>query len=117
VETKDYIDAKVDAVRAQNDARFAEVLANVSVLSSKIDALPSPVSIWQIWGVALSTLGLAIAIAAFASDRFDGGISASAVVDQATSQITANQAKRDAAQDAKLDLILEKLDGMKPKAP
>lgn len=77
-ETQRYIDAKTEATRAQNDARFSEVINNIARLSDKIDGMPSAKS--QIVSTVATGfaifLGL-IAILAFAGDRFDGGMSAS----------------------------------------
>lgn len=77
-ETKNYLDAKVDAVKAQNDARFAEVrsgldnvLAQISIISSKIDDKPSLA--WLI-GVGFAGVLAIVALLAFGGDRFDGGV-------------------------------------------
>ena len=108
---RDYVDAQDASTRAQNDARFAEVVA-------KLDAINVP-TIWQIAGVAAVTLATAFAILAYASDRFDGGIAASGLIDR----MQEVQAERDAAQDIKLDKILEAVRAQSqpsseaPKAP
>ena len=77
-ETQRYVDAKTDATRAQNDARFAEVLTSISTLSDKIGGLPSARSnIATVVGTGFAIfLGL-VAVLAFAGDRFDGGMAAS----------------------------------------
>lgn len=77
-ETQRYVDAKTEATRAQNDARFSEVINGISTLSTRIEGLPSAKSQF----VAIVTTGAAIflgliAVLAFAGDRFDGGMSAS----------------------------------------
>lgn len=109
VPLKDYIDAQDEKTRAQNDARFAEISAQISKVISKLDDLKDPPSIWQIAGLLLTSLGvvlgLVFAVLAFASDRFDGGIAASGLLDQ----FEARQSERDADHDAKLDLILEEV--------
>lgn len=103
-ETKNYLDAKVDAVKSQNDARFAEVL-------SKIDGLHP--ATWQqnaaiAVGIAVGSLSLVFAVLAFSSDRFDGSLAASALIDT----VTQEQIVRDAAQDAKLDQIFQAVQGL-----
>jgi hypothetical protein len=110
---KDVIDAGDERTRAQNDARFAEirsslndVLSQVHVLNGKIDSQPRSPSIWQIAGVVGAGIGALVAIAAFAFDRFDGGIGAGAIVSNAVEQISAEQRLRDEAQDRRLDEIL-----------
>jgi hypothetical protein len=99
-ETKNYLDAKVDAVRAQNDARFAEVL-------SKIGAL-HPATWQQNVAIAVGAVGLGLAALALAGDRFDGGLAASSLLDK----VTAEQAVRDTAQDAKLEQILQAIQSL-----
>ena len=74
-----------------------------SRLSTKLDKLPTKGTIWA----AVGTLfGLLLAVAAFAGDRFDGGVSASGLLSEQAEQ----QAAVDEAQDAKLSLIDQKLD-------
>lgn len=100
-ETKNYLDAKVDAVKAQNDARFAEVL-------SKINGL-HPATWQQIAAIAVGTVGLVFAVLAFSSDRFDGGLAASALIDK----VTQEQTVRDNAQDEKLDQIFQAVQSLR----
>ena len=54
-ETKIYVDAKMDVVKAQNDASFATVLSRIDILSAKIVNL-KPVTLSQIFGVAFSVI-------------------------------------------------------------
>jgi hypothetical protein len=98
-ETKNYVDAKMEAVRAQNDARFAEVL-------TKLDGVEVP-SIWQIVSALAVAIGIVFGVLAYASDRFDGGLSASSIVQQ---QYKNEEAILD--QEAKLDRILGILDSI-----
>lgn len=93
-ETKNYVDAKMDSVKAQNDARFAEVIA-------KLDAIKVP-SIWQLASLAAAAVVSLVAIFGVFADRFDGGLAAHSLVDP----IMNAQDERDSAQDAKLDRIL-----------
>ena len=65
-ETQRYVDLKTDATRAQNDARFAEILV-------KLDNLPRPMTWQQCAAVVATALGIMLAILAFSADRFDGG--------------------------------------------
>ena len=109
-ETKNYLDAKMDSVRAQNDARFSEVL-------SRLDGIKDLPKFWPLVAaiaVAVVTIiGISVTVLSYASDRFDGGLAASALIDQ----ITNDQAGRDAGQDAKLDKILGKLDSIAALPP
>lgn len=95
--------AKVDAVKAQNDARFSEVLSEIRTIK--------PGASWQqMAGVVFAGITFIFAILAYASDRFDGGISAVAIKDQ----VSVEQAKRDASQDAKLDKIFDAVSKLQP---
>ena len=66
-ETQRYVDARTEATRAQNDAKFAEVIA-------KIDGFPKPLTWQQAAAVVATGIGIVLAILAFAGDRFDGGM-------------------------------------------
>ena len=104
-ETKNYLDAKMDSVKAQNDARFSEVL-------SRLDGLKDLPKFWPLVSAiaiaSVTIIGICVAILSYASDRFDGGLGASALIDA----ITEGQAHRDEGQDEKLDKILGKLDSI-----
>ena len=104
-EIKNYLDAKMDSVKAQNDARFSEVL-------SRLDGLKDLPKFWPlVSAIAVATItiiGICVAILSYASDRFDGGLGASALIDA----ITEGQAMREEGQDAKLDKILGKLESI-----
>ena len=89
VPIKDYIDARDDAVESR--------------LSTSLDKLPTKATIW---GAAGTLFGLLLAVAAFAGDRFDGGMGASSLMaEQAQAQ-----RQTDETQDAKLELMDQKLD-------
>lgn len=113
-ETQRYVDKSMETVRAQNDARFAEVLSRIDIVSVKIDHAPRPLTVLQFLlgsaGALAVTLGVVFAVLAYASDRFDGGLAATAVVDK----ITSDQLARDSAQDAKLDQIIEAVGNLQP---
>lgn len=106
-----YIDANVEKTRAQNDARFADVLAELRSIRE------SSVSWRGLWAAAgttiVSILGLGLAFLSYASDRFDGGLTAGAL-DRPVIQA---QERRDAEQDRKLDQILKAVEriGDKPE--
>lgn len=110
VTAKDYIDARSDAVRAQNDARFSEVLTEIRSLSVKIDHVPTTRSmiVTTLSGIAGAT-ALFLGILAFAGDRFDGGVS---LAEQQQQQI-----ERDKAQDERLNSILDRLEALTAPPP
>lgn len=104
--TKDYIDRSMDAVRAQNDARFAEVLSEIRDIRGLISSKPST---WQlvatVFAGAATILGVALAALSYGGDRFDGGVN---LADQRQEQI-----QRDAEQDA----IIRRLDALLAAQP
>jgi len=89
VPVKDYIDARDDAIESR--------------LVQKLDTLPTK---GTIWGAAGTIVALLLAVAAFAGDRFDGGMSASSLLAEQAEQ----QAATDQAQDAQLQVMNQKLD-------
>ncbi|WP_157966332.1 hypothetical protein [Oceanibium sediminis] len=97
--TKDYVDANMRAVKAENSANFAR-------LEAKIDGITPGASWQQIAGIAAVTLGIVFSILAYASDRFDGGISANGLLDSYRQE----QQQRDQSQDVRLDRILKALE-------
>ena len=109
--TKNDQDAKVDAVRSQNDARFAEVLAKVDGVSSKIDAIPKTITFWEAAGIAASAVIVLITVLGVYSAQFSAGVNSLGLLDKAAEV----QKSRDDAQDQKLDRILDKLIVITPK--
>ncbi len=99
---REYTDAKMETVRAQNDARFAEVMAKLEIMSR---TSITKRELWAATGTSIAAiLGVILAVLAFAGDRFDAGIGFSSQV--------AEQAAIDASQDAKFDLVIDKLDNV-----
>ena len=104
VPLKDYVDAQDEKTRAQNDARFADIMAELRGIRE------SSVSWRGVWGAAGTTIaaltGIILGTLAIAGDRFDGGLSARSLL----TPILERQEYRDAKQDQKLDRILEALE-------
>lgn len=93
VPVKDYIDARDDAVESRLAARMDKLATSDNVRNN-------------IWGAAAVILGTLLTVLAFGGDRFDGGVSASSLLnDQAKTQ-----AQTDQDQDTKLQLMDQKLD-------
>jgi len=109
MEIKDYIDAQDDKTRAQNDARFAEVIARLETISATM------IGQRQFWAAAftgiVATAGIILAALAISGDRFDGGLAANGLL----APLRDEQTKRDAVQDAKVDAILQKIDSLASK--
>jgi hypothetical protein len=115
-ETQRYVDKSMDTVKAQNDARFAEVLGEIRSLGDRVAHIGSPMT-WQqlaltAGSVGLILMGVVFSVLSYASDRFDGGIAASGLLDV----MQAEQSKRDTVQDAKLDEILQAVGKLQPPA-
>lgn len=90
---KEYVDARDDAVESR--------------LSTKLDKLPSQGTlILNVWGGVVAIIATVLAVLAFGADRFDGGLGASALVQDSQEA----QAKTDKEQDTKLQLMDDKLD-------
>jgi len=89
VSIKDYVDARDEAIETR--------------LFAKLDSVPTKGTVWAAMGTAV---GILLAVAAFAGDRFDGGLGMSSVM----SQLEEKQQVTDKAQDAKLELMDQKLD-------
>ena len=106
VPLKDYVDAQDEKTRAQNDARFADIMAELRGIRE------SSVSWRGVWGAAATTIaaltGIILGTLAIAGDRFDGGLAARGLLDP----ILERQEHRDAQQDQKLDRILAALEQM-----
>ncbi|WP_187430020.1 hypothetical protein ROLI_026570 [Roseobacter fucihabitans] len=116
-ETKNYLDAKVEAVKAQNDARFSEVITKLDSFNGKLDSF-NPVSWQQQAGIAITgivvTIGLVFSVLAYASDRFDSGIGAMGAIDDTLDV----QRELNAAQDKRLNRVIQLLErqGFEPQA-
>jgi len=91
----DMMDAKIAASEARTDTKFAELRGDLSKFATK----------QTVWGAVGTAVAIGLAVAAFAGDRFDGGMSVGGVINA----VQLGQKERDAAQDRKLDEILERL--------
>ena len=111
VDVTSYIDSKIETVRAQNDTRFTEVLAELKAMPAKLT--------WATVITGAAVVGSLVAIMSFAGDRFDGGVAVSSVsVEQAIEarEIASDNAERieglseqAAETDRKLNVIIELL--------
>lgn len=83
--TREEIDAKLDAVQERLYRRLDRI-------EEKLDNRPNFI---QMLLMIIGGIGIAVAIMAYASDRFDGGLAASSLLDQ----VRKEQQVRDAKQD------------------
>jgi hypothetical protein len=91
----DNVDAKIAAAEARTDTKFAELRGDLQRFATK----------QTVWGAAGTIVAIILAVLAFGGDRFDAGVSSSALI----ASYTEAQSKRDAAQDQKFDEILRRL--------
>ena len=70
-----FLEARIDAVKAQNETAFAR-------LEAKIDGIKPGASWQQISGIVFVAVTGAFAILAYASDRFDSGVSAMGAIEE-----------------------------------
>lgn len=91
----DVVDAKIAASEARTDTKFAELRGDLARFATK----------GTVWGAMGTALGIVLAVAALAGNRFDAGMSVRSGVDQ----VVGEQRARDEAQDRKLNEILARL--------
>ena len=96
----DVIDAKISASEARTDTKFAELRGDLAKFATK----------GTVWGAVATALGIVLAVAALAGNRFDAGMTTRGAVDG----VVVEQHRRDDAQDSKLDQILERLPAPAP---
>lgn len=98
------LDSRIETVKAQNETAFAR-------LEAKIDKIEPGATLKQNFILIATaipvTLGLVVAILAWGSDRFDSGVSAMGAIEDSIDA----QSDRNTAQDARIDRILEVLEG------
>ena len=105
ISIKDYVDARADKTRAENDARFEAVI-------SRLDTIQQTSASWRsVWGAAIATsvalAGLLIGIIAIEGDRFESGMAARETISSVIQPIVDGQRERDAEQDLALAKFLE----------
>ena len=91
----DVVDAKIAASEARTDTKFAELRGDLARFATK----------GTVWGAMGTALGIVLAVAALAGNRFDAGMSVRASAED----LMREQRARDAGQDRKLDEILRRL--------
>ena len=104
------VDAKIAAAEARTDTKLSELGRALDKLATKDDVTTSQAStrasIWTAIGVSL---GIILAVLAFAANRFDAGVSSGS----ALAPYASAQQQRDRDQDKKLDEILRRLPAKK----
>lgn len=112
--TQHCVDAKTEATRAQNDARFAEILARLE-RAPTIDELRKLVVTTAITTI-LTLIAAMIALFAFGADRFSGGMTAASLIyDQSAEARTMaiENAKNIREMREDIDTMREDLDAMR----
>ncbi|UQV19063.1 hypothetical protein MU852_04150 [Brevundimonas albigilva] len=97
--SKAEIDARFDALDARTDVKFERLLGEIRVsnaeLAGKLDVVAAKAAgRWTVWGAALTVGGVMLAttlgVLAFGGDRFDGGLNAASIADQAAAKAISN---------------------------
>ena len=75
IDVKEYVDAKTEAVRAQNGEQTARLESKLDIIHNELLGLPR---IWTLIATVASApavgVVIIISVLAFAGDRFDGGV-------------------------------------------
>lgn len=100
-------DAKIAAAEARTDAKFAELRGDFSreftEIKTTLTHMPSTLTIWGAsFTVAVSVIGILLAVIAFGGDRFDAGLG--------MADVRQAQAEKDKKQDDDVANINGKLD-------
>ena len=69
-EIKDYVDARTEATRAQNDAQFAKIMAKLDQVPTRWEQMK-----WVI-GSTITIVTVIVAVLAFGGDSFQSGAAA-----------------------------------------
>ncbi|WP_416897573.1 MAG: hypothetical protein ACMVY4_19230 [Minwuia sp.] len=128
--SREEVQAELRAVRAENDARFTQVLSSVDGLTKHFDAELTkfhaareslPTKYGMLWTTVVSvasgvaaTVTIMLGVLAIAGDRFDGGIGAATVsVEQAVEarRISRENAEQVERLNSKMDTLLDVLRG------
>ena len=103
ISTQSYIDRSMDAVRAQNDARFSDVLSEVRAINVKLDHVPTTrAMIGSIIGGIVAAVTIGIGVMALFGASFNSGFS--------LSNIRATEERIDREQNERIDGILTRMD-------
>lgn len=105
-ETKNYLDANMRAVKAENDTRFNDVATKLDTMVGMIGQIPKPVGFWQLAGMAATAVVALVTIFGVMADRFDGGVAARGTFDAIVQQ----QRQVDIEQNQRLDQIISILE-------
>lgn len=114
-ETQRYVDKSMDAVKAQNDSRFTDVMSELRGIRER------SIGHGELWAAAISAgvsaLVLGLGVLAYATSTFKGGLSAAPFAVQAernASQINV-LVKHSSDTDAKLDQVLKAISSIQPQ--
>lgn len=106
IDVTSYVDSKIETVRAQNDARFEQVLARLSAIEGKLDEKPSRSAMYGTVALAAAAaLGILFTVFQIAGSSFGTGAQVTAVsVEQAA------EANRLAQENARqIELLIDLL--------
>ena len=98
-ETKNYVDARTEATRSQNEAQFARIMAKLEG-SPTSEELRKSLTAQRNWivGSAIALFTASVTVLAFGGDRFDSGVAA------ATLAFENSEEAREIADDNRKDI-------------
>jgi hypothetical protein len=74
-----YVDARIEALKAQNEAALTRIEARLDVISERLNHIPQRAeAIGYAFGTAIAIIGVIVAVLAFGGDRFDAGVQVTA---------------------------------------
>ena len=90
-ETKNYVDARTEATRSQNEAQFARIMAKLEG-SPTSEELRKSLTAQRNWivGSAIALFTAFVTVLAFGGDRFDSGVAAATLAFESSEEAREN---------------------------
>ena len=90
-ETKNYVDARTEATRSQNEAQFARIMAKLEG-SPTSEELRKALTAQRNWivGSAIALFTAFVTVLAFGGDRFDSGVAAATLAFESSEEARKN---------------------------
>ena len=98
-ETRNYVDARTEATRSQNEAQFARIMARLEQTPTTRELVK-----WIV-GSAIALFTAFVAVLAFGGDRFDSGVAAATLAFENSEEARENSEEaREIAEDNRKDI-------------
>ena len=105
-ETRNYVDARTEATRSQNEAQFARIMAKLEG-SPTSEELRKSLTAQRNWivGSAIALFTAFVTVLAFGGDRFDSGVAAATLAFENSEEARENSEEaREIADDNRKDI-------------